>query len=69
MDKLLVEARSTLDEKKRLALYKQVHEIVATDVPVVPLYQSAILYGATKQLKWQPTANESMFLNRMAWQD
>jgi peptide/nickel transport system substrate-binding protein len=69
MDKLLEEARSTLDEAKRLALYKQVHEIVATDVPVLPLYQSAILYGATKQLQWTPTANESMFLNRMGWKD
>ena len=35
--------------------------------PVIPLYQSAVIYGATKHLKWQPTPNESMFLNRMAW--
>jgi len=66
-DKLLEEARQTLDKEKRLALYRQVHEIVAQEVPLIPLYQSAVIYGATKHLKWQPTPNESMFLNRMAW--
>jgi peptide/nickel transport system substrate-binding protein len=35
----------------------------------VPLYQAAIIYGAAKQLQWKPTANESLFLNRMSWQD
>ena len=66
-DKLLEVARQTLDKEKRLALYRQVHEIVAQEVPLIPLYQSAVIYGATKHLKWQPTPNESMFLNRMAW--
>ena len=66
-DKLLEEARQTLDKEKRLALYRQVHDIVAKEVPLIPLYQSAVIYGATKHLKWQPTANESMFLNQMAW--
>ncbi len=68
-DALLEQARQTLDEKKRLDAYRQVHEIIATDVPLVPLYQSAAIYGATKNLKWQPTPNESMFLNRMSWVD
>jgi peptide/nickel transport system substrate-binding protein len=67
LDKLLVEARETLDESKRLALYKQVHETVAKSLYLVPLYQAAILYGAAKELDWQPTPNESMFLNRMRW--
>jgi len=69
MDTLLEEARATLDTGKRLAAYKQVHEIVATDVPVVPLYQAVVIYGATKNLTFQPTPNESMFLNRMSWKD
>lgn len=69
MDALLEEARATLDTGKRLAAYKQVHEIVATDVPVVPLYQAVVIYGATKNLTFQPTPNESMFLNRMSWKD
>jgi len=69
MDALLEEARATLDTSKRLAAYKQVHEIVATDVPVVPLYQAVVIYGAAKNLTFQPTPNESMFINRMSWKD
>lgn len=69
MDALLEEARATLDTNKRLAAYKQVHEIVATDVPVVPLYQAVVIYGAAKNLSFQPTPNESMFINRMSWKD
>ncbi|MGN6098680.1 MAG: ABC transporter substrate-binding protein [Bosea sp. (in: a-proteobacteria)] len=69
VDSLLEEARATLDKDKRLAAYRQVHEIVATDVPVVPLYQAVVIYGAAKNLTFQPTPNESMFINRMSWQD
>jgi peptide/nickel transport system substrate-binding protein len=69
MDALLEEARATLDTNKRLAAYKQVHEIVAADVPVVPLYQAVVIYGAAKNLTFQPTPNESMFINRMSWKD
>ena len=69
MDSLLEEARATLDTNKRLAAYKQVHEIVASDVPVVPLYQAVVIYGAAKNLTFQPTPNESMFINRMSWKD
>nr|WP_047578294.1 ABC transporter substrate-binding protein [Methylobacterium sp. ZNC0032] len=69
VDSLLEEARATLDTGKRLATYKQVHEIVAADVPVVPLYQAVVIYGAAKNLTFQPTPNESMFINRMSWKD
>ncbi len=69
MDALLEEARATLDTGKRLAAYKQVHEIVAADVPVVPLYQAVVIYGAAKNLTFQPTPNESLFINRMSWKD
>jgi peptide/nickel transport system substrate-binding protein len=68
-DKALEAARETLDEKKRLDAYRKVHEAVAKDVPLVPLYQSAIIYGAASALQWTPTPNESMFLNRMDWKN
>ncbi|MCB8822050.1 ABC transporter substrate-binding protein [Microvirga rosea] len=68
-DELLEKARQSLDEKVRLEAYRGVHEIVAQDVPLVPLYQSAAIYGAAKGLQWQPSPSESMFLNRMAWKD
>ncbi|MCX8998424.1 ABC transporter substrate-binding protein [Rhizobiaceae bacterium BDR2-2] len=69
IDKLLDDARNTLDENKRLEDYKAVSTFVAQEVPLVPLYEAAIIYGAAKGLEWQPTANESLFLNRMSWTD
>lgn len=68
-DRLLEQARASLDEKKRLDAYRQIHEIVAEDVPLVPLYQSAAIYGAAKPLQWQPSPSESLFLNRMSWKE
>jgi peptide/nickel transport system substrate-binding protein len=68
-DKLLEDARATLDEKRRLADYGKLHEIVVRDVPLFPLYQDAAIYGAAKALQWQPTPNESLFLNRMDWKE
>ena len=62
-------AASSLDDKVRLAAYEKAHHIVKDDVAILPLYQAAIIYGAAKGLQWTPTANESMFLNRMSWQD
>jgi oligopeptide transport system substrate-binding protein len=38
VDRLLEEARATLDEKKRLDLYAQVEKTVLADAPVIPLY-------------------------------
>jgi len=66
---LLADARRTLDQKRRLDDYRKVHGLVVRDLPIVPLYQAAILYGAAKELQWQPTPNESMFLNRMSWKE
>lgn len=67
-DGLVDEARSTLDQAKRLDLYKQAYEILREDVPGVGLYQVYALYGASSNLKWQPTANEAMFVFDMSWQ-
>ncbi|GAB4183407.1 MAG: glutathione ABC transporter substrate-binding protein [Thalassobaculales bacterium] len=67
MDKALEAARSSLDPAVRLQNYKRVHELVEETVPLVPLYQAAILYGARKELRWTPTPNESFFINRMGW--
>ena len=69
IDSLLVEARQTLDEKKRLDAYRGVHERVSTERFIIPLYQVAIVYGAAKGLQWTPTPNESLFINRMSWKD
>ncbi len=69
IDDALDAARQTLDANKRLALYKTVHERIASENYIVPLYQAAVIYGAAKNLQWTPTPNESIFLNRMSWKD
>lgn len=61
-------ARSTLDEEKRLADYRKAYEILREDTPGLGLYQAFATYGARKELKWQPTPNESLFVMDMSWQ-
>jgi peptide/nickel transport system substrate-binding protein len=61
-------ARSTLDEAERLAEYRKAYEILREDVPGLGLYQAFASYGARKELKWQPTPNESLFIMDMNWQ-
>ena len=68
-DERLTEARNTLDGERRQELYHEVNELVVEEVPLVPLYRAAILYGADANLDWQPTPNESMFINRMSWSE
>ena len=67
LDKELDAARSVIDEAERNKHYKVVNDAIAKDVLLLPLYQCAIIYGANNQLVWQPTADESLFLNRMDW--
>jgi peptide/nickel transport system substrate-binding protein len=66
-DKLVEDARTTLDEKRRLDDYRKAYEILREDVPGIGLYQAYAIYGASKNLKWQPTATESMFVTDMSW--
>jgi peptide/nickel transport system substrate-binding protein len=60
-------ARSTLDPAKRNADYKTAYQILRQDVPGLGLYQSFATYAARKELKWQPTPNESLFVMDMSW--
>ncbi len=68
-DKLVDAARSTLDEKARLADYARAFQILHDDVPGIGLFQDVALYGARPQLEWQPTANEAMFVFDMKWKN
>lgn len=68
-DQLLEDARQTLDPKKRVDAYRGVNQLVNQEVPLVPLYQSAAIYGVAKGVEWQPTPDESLFLNRMTYKD
>ena len=67
IDKALDEARVTIDPAKRLALYKTVHEIIAAENYIIPLYQASVIYGAAKGIEFSPLPNENLFLNRIRW--
>jgi peptide/nickel transport system substrate-binding protein len=69
IDEALENGRQTLDPARRLAAYRTVHERVASQNFVIPLYQAAQMYGAATGLQWTPTPNESIFVNRMSWKD
>jgi len=67
LDDSLDKARSSIDPMERMKYYRVAHQIVETDLPLLPLYQDSIIYAAAKQLQWTPTANESMFVMDMSW--
>ncbi len=50
MDRLLEQARSTLDQGKRLAIYKQVDAILHHDVPEAVLFQNVNLWATTNNV-------------------
>ena len=66
IDVLLEKARVSLDPEVRQDAYNQVHQMVRDNYYLLPMYQAAVLYGASADLEFEPTANESMFLNRMS---
>lgn len=47
-DLLMEEARKTTDDNQRAALYRQVWDILARDVPAIPLYHPVYCYAVDK---------------------
>lgn len=58
LDKLVEEQQRTPDTKKRVALLQQAGKILMEDVPFVPLYNLADIYGAAKNLIWRKRPDE-----------
>ncbi|TNJ48056.1 ABC transporter substrate-binding protein [Phaeobacter sp. B1627] len=69
LDSLLEKGRTALDDETRMEAYSNVQQIVHDNAYILPLYQAVALYGASENLEWTPTANESLFLNRMNWSE
>jgi peptide/nickel transport system substrate-binding protein len=67
IDAALDEARSIIDQDRRLELYETVHEIVARETYIIPLYQASVIYGAANEIAFNPLPNENLFLNRIGW--
>ncbi len=50
-DALMTEARSTVDQEKRRALYVRFQHLFAADIPAIPLYYPAYTYGVSERVK------------------
>jgi peptide/nickel transport system substrate-binding protein len=60
VDQLLDDARSTLDQDKRLADYKQIEQILFQDAPWLFLYVQQDVWGLKKNVNWGPRADEGL---------
>ena len=49
-----------------MAEYEKAYQILREDLPGLGLYQAYASYAARKDLKWQPTSNESLFVMDMS---
>jgi peptide/nickel transport system substrate-binding protein len=63
------EAQTTLDDKKRLALYHRINKLWIEETPAIPLYQQIDLYGANKRLGWKARSDELIRAYDMALKD
>jgi peptide/nickel transport system substrate-binding protein len=59
-DKLIDEEQKTGDAKKRVALLQQAGRILMEDVPFVPLYTLAEIYGVARNVVWRPRPDEKI---------
>ncbi len=57
-DRLITEQQKTPDTKKRIAILQQAGKILMEEVPYVPLYNLADIYGAAKNLVWKKRPDE-----------
>lgn len=62
-DRIIVEQQKTPDQKKRIALLQQAGKILMEDVPFVPLYNLADLYGIARNVDWKIRPDEKV----LAW--
>jgi peptide/nickel transport system substrate-binding protein len=66
---MVEEAQTTMDEKKRVALYHRINKLWIEETPAVPLYQQIDLYGANKRLSWKARSDELIRAYDMALRD
>ena len=58
VDTMINDARSTLDDKAREKKYQNIARILRDEkVPIIPLYQTFRIFGASKKIDWKPRAD------------
>lgn len=64
-DKLVDEEQRTGDPKKRIAILQQAGRILMEDVPLVPLYTLAEIYGVARNVIWRARPDEKIIASDM----
>ena len=64
-DKLIDEEQRTGDPKKRVAILQQAGRILMEDVPFVPLYTLAEIYGVARNVIWKARPDEKIIAAEM----
>lgn len=57
-DRMVDEAQTVMDSKKRLELYHRINRLWVEDAAAMPLYQQLDLYGVTKRMVWKARGDE-----------
>ncbi len=69
MKEKLLKAQSTLDEKKRLEIYKEVQREIFDEAPLVFLYQQIDHYGVSKKVQgFKARGDEFILLHKISKQ-
>lgn len=64
-DKIVEQARQSVDPRQRMGLYRDAFTLLNRDLPGIGLFQAYAIYGANSRLQWTPDASESLFLDQM----
>lgn len=64
-DRIIDEEQKTGDPKKRIALLQQAGRILMEDVPFVPLYTLAEIYGVARNVNWKARPDEKIIAHEM----
>jgi peptide/nickel transport system substrate-binding protein len=65
IDKLIDEARGTLDEQKRKAIYSQIQKVFWENPFSIPGMQVVDMYGVSNRVSWKPRPDEMIWAKEM----
>ena len=63
---LMEQARYTLDQKKRKAIYAGATQIIHDDKPWLELFQEVVVYGVSRRASFKPRADYGLIVSEMS---
>jgi peptide/nickel transport system substrate-binding protein len=67
LDKLLDDGRATIDPEKRKAIYSALQKSILDQAYWVPLYGQYVIEGVNRQLNYEASSDELMYLFSATW--